>query len=79
MLMGIIYSQDDHYFINDLEIEGNNSISKNIVNTVVKKANTKKINLKKSKILILGITFKENCSDSRNSRVIDLFKEFRNE
>lgn len=56
----------------------NNSISKNIVNTVVKKANTKKINLKKSKILILGITFKENCSDSRNSRVIDLFKEFRN-
>ena len=27
--MGIIYGQDDHFFINDLEIEGNESISKN--------------------------------------------------
>ena len=29
ILMGIIYGQDDHYFINDLEIDGNESISKN--------------------------------------------------
>ena len=29
ILMGIIHGQDDHYFINDLEIEGNESISKN--------------------------------------------------
>lgn len=56
----------------------NNSVSKNIVNAIQKKATAKKINLNKSKILILGITFKENCSDTRNSRVIDLYKEFRN-
>lgn len=55
----------------------NNSISKNIVNTIIDKANFKKINLKDSKVLIMGITFKENCSDIRNSRVADLYREFK--
>ncbi len=30
-----------------------------------------------SKALVLGITFKENCSDIRNSRVIDIYNELR--
>ena len=34
-----------------------------------------KINLQKSKVGILGITFKENCPDVRNSKVIDLIHE----
>ena len=34
----------------------------------------KKISIKRSKILILGITFKENCPDIRNSKVIDIYK-----
>jgi len=29
-----------------------------------------------SKILIMGLTFKENCPDIRNTRVVDLIKEF---
>ena len=53
----------------------NNSISKNIVLSIKKKAKKKKINMLSSKVLILGITFKENCSDIRNSRVVDLYKE----
>ena len=52
----------------------NNSISKNIVLSIKKKAKSKKINMLYSKVLILGITFKENCSDTRNSRVVDLYK-----
>ena len=36
ILMGIIYGQDDHYFINDLEIEGNESISKNEILFIVR-------------------------------------------
>lgn len=32
---------------------------------------------KKSKIVILGITFKENCPDTRNSKVGDIIKHFR--
>jgi UDP-N-acetyl-D-galactosamine dehydrogenase len=30
-----------------------------------------------SKVLILGITFKENCPDIRNSRVIDVIRELQ--
>ena len=33
---------------------------------------TKKINISKSRVLILGATFKENCPDIRNSKVIEL-------
>jgi UDP-N-acetyl-D-glucosamine/UDP-N-acetyl-D-galactosamine dehydrogenase len=36
----------------------------------------KKINLAGANILIMGLTFKENCKDIRNSRVIDLVQEF---
>lgn len=34
--------------------------------------------IKNSKVCILGITFKENCPDIRNSRVIDIVKELQN-
>ena len=30
-----------------------------------------------SRVLVLGITFKENCPDIRNSRVIDIIKELQ--
>ena len=36
ILMGIIYGQDDHYFINNLEIDGNESISKNEILFIVR-------------------------------------------
>ena len=37
----------------------------------------KKIPVPNSNILILGITFKENCSDIRNTKVIDVYKELK--
>ena len=40
---------------------------------MLKKLN-KSFKLKSFKILILGFTFKENCNDIRNSKVIDLIK-----
>jgi UDP-N-acetyl-D-galactosamine dehydrogenase len=33
--------------------------------------------LKGAKVLILGLTFKENCSDVRNSKVIDIINELK--
>ncbi len=33
--------------------------------------------VKNAKVLVLGITFKENCPDIRNSRVIDIIKELQ--
>ena len=33
------------------------------------------IPVKKAKVAILGFTFKENCPDTRNTKVIDIYKE----
>jgi UDP-N-acetyl-D-galactosamine dehydrogenase len=33
--------------------------------------------VKNSNILLLGVTFKENCPDIRNSKVIDVYSEFK--
>ena len=35
------------------------------------------LNNKSSKVLILGLTFKENCSDLRNSKVFDLINDLQ--
>ena len=55
----------------------NNNISKNIFKSIKKQCINSDIDLKKCRILILGITFKENCSDIRNSRVINLYNHFK--
>ena len=46
-----------------------------IATEVIKLMINKDIKIKKSNILILGFTFKENCPDIRNTRVIDIIKE----
>jgi UDP-N-acetyl-D-galactosamine dehydrogenase len=38
----------------------------------------KKINIVNSKILMLGLTFKENCPDLRNTRVVEMVDELSN-
>ena len=37
----------------------------------------KDIKLKNSRVLVLGITFKENCPDVRNTRVIDIIQDLK--
>ncbi|WP_457133172.1 nucleotide sugar dehydrogenase [Mucilaginibacter sp. UYNi724] len=46
-----------------------------IANKVIKLLIKKNHNVKNAKTLILGITFKENCPDIRNTRVIDIYNE----
>ena len=46
-----------------------------ISNQVVKLIIERDFVISKSSILILGITFKENCPDIRNSKVIDIVRE----
>jgi UDP-N-acetyl-D-galactosamine dehydrogenase len=46
-----------------------------VANKVVKLLIKKGHKIEGSKVLVLGITFKENCPDIRNSRVIDVIKE----
>ncbi|MDA9358853.1 nucleotide sugar dehydrogenase [Flavobacteriaceae bacterium] len=48
-----------------------------VANKVVKLMNKKGIPIRKAKALILGITFKENCPDIRNSKVPDIYEELK--
>jgi UDP-N-acetyl-D-glucosamine/UDP-N-acetyl-D-galactosamine dehydrogenase len=48
-----------------------------VANKVVKLMNQKGIPVRDSKVLILGITFKENCPDIRNSKVPDIYNELK--
>jgi UDP-N-acetyl-D-galactosamine dehydrogenase len=48
-----------------------------VANKVIKLMIKKGHKINGSKALILGITFKENCPDIRNSRVIDIYKELQ--
>ena len=50
-----------------------------VASKLIKGFKKKKIKIKRSKVLIMGLTFKENCSDIRNSgvkSVVDELKKF---
>ena len=53
----------------------NNGMSKLIVDKAIKKMVKFDKKLKNANILVLGVTFKENCPDMRNSKVLDIIKE----
>ena len=53
----------------------NNSISKLIADKTIKFMIKEDKKLKGSKVLILGATFKEDCPDMRNSKVLDIISE----
>lgn len=53
----------------------NDNMGKYIANEIIKLMIQKGHRVKSSRVLILGITFKENCPDIRNSKVIDLVRE----
>ena len=48
-----------------------------VANQVIKLMIKKGHKIEGSKVLVLGITFKENCPDIRNSRVIDIIEELK--
>ena len=55
----------------------NDSMGKYVAQEAVKIMINKDIPVKNAKVLMLGITFKENCPDIRNSRAIDIVKELK--
>jgi len=55
----------------------NDSMGAYVADTVVKLMLKKQINVWESDILVLGITFKENCPDVRNTKVVDIISELR--
>jgi UDP-N-acetyl-D-glucosamine/UDP-N-acetyl-D-galactosamine dehydrogenase len=53
----------------------NDSMGIKIVEQVLKLMTKKRINLIDAKILVMGLSFKENCPDIRNTKIIDIINE----
>lgn len=86
---GHCISVDPYYLIQKAEVYGlmprllmnardlNDAMGTYVADQVIKLMNRKGIIVKDSKILILGFTFKENCSDIRNTKVKDIYSVFK--
>ena len=57
--------------------ETNDSMGRYIAENVIKLMTKKRVSPVESRILICGISFKENCPDLRNTRVIDIVKHLK--
>jgi UDP-N-acetyl-D-galactosamine dehydrogenase len=55
----------------------NDNMGAYVVSQLLKRMKEKLINIKDAKILILGLTFKENCPDLRNSGVMKVINELK--
>ncbi len=56
----------------------NDSMGSYVANQVSRLMTKKRIHVVDANILIMGLTFKENCPDLRNTKVVDLIEEFKN-
>lgn len=82
---GHCISVDPYYLIQKAQVYGvlprimhsarrlNDSMGAYVAEQTVKCMNKKGVMVKDAKILILGITFKENCPDIRNTKIIDIY------
>jgi len=82
---GHCISVDPYYLIQKAQVYGvlprvmfsarrlNDGMGAYVANQVFKLMNKKGVLVKDSRILILGITFKENCPDIRNTKIIDIY------
>lgn len=55
----------------------NDNMGAHIASRVIKLMTQNALPVNQAKVLVLGITFKENCPDIRNSKVIDLIRELK--
>ena len=54
----------------------NDAMGQHVVAEVIRLMIGKGLAIKNGRVLVLGLTFKENCPDLRNTRVVDLVREF---
>lgn len=55
----------------------NDNMSMYVANQLIKTMNKKRIQIEDAKVLILGLTFKENCPDIRNTKIVDIVTELK--
>ena len=80
---------DPYYLIQKAQVYGvlprimvsarklNDGMGDYVANQVIKCMNKNGIRIKNSNILILGVAFKENCPDIRNTKVVDIYNTFK--
>ena len=86
---GHCISVDPYYLIQKAQVYGvlprvmrasrrlNDGMGAYVASQTIKYMNKKGVLVKNAKILILGITFKENCPDIRNTKVVDIYHTLR--
>src|SRR5574344_1297814 len=86
---GHCISVDPYYLIQKAQVYGvlprvmssarrlNDGMGDYVANQTIHQMNLKGVPVKDAHILILGITFKENCSDIRNTKVADIYHTLR--
>ena len=82
---GHCISVDPYYLIQKAQVYGvlprvmsaarrlNDGMGDYVANQVIKLMNKKGVLVKDAHILLLGITFKENCPDIRNTKIVDIY------
>ena len=55
----------------------NDNMALYVAGEILKLMTNRRIHVKGARILVLGLTFKENCPDLRNSKVIDIIRELQ--
>ena len=82
---GHCISVDPYYLIQKAQVYGvlprimssarrlNDGMGDYVANQTIKLMNKKGVLVKDSNILILGVTFKENCPDIRNTKIVDIY------
>lgn len=55
----------------------NDGMGQYVATQMVKKLSSKKIHIDEAKILVMGFTFKGDCPDTRNTKVIEIIKELQ--
>lgn len=55
----------------------NDHMGRHVASELIKSMLARRVDLTKARVLIMGFTFKENCADTRNSKVADIVSELR--
>ena len=86
---GHCISVDPYYLIQKAQVYGvlprimfaarrlNDGMGTYVAEQTIKCMNKKGVLVKRSSILLLGITFKENCPDIRNTKIVDVYHTFQ--
>jgi len=53
----------------------NDNMPQYVASEIIKRMTDRRIHVKGARILVMGMTFKENCPDVRNSKVVDVIRE----